>query len=629
MLTRHSALLLLLSACLIGCSAQSPLGFAPSREWPTVGNDRGNMRYSPLTQINKGNVAGLEVAWTYSTGELETIRGKHIESTPLMVDGTLYLTTAFLKVVALDAATGEHKWAFDPFPDGIKGIRFASGGVNRGCAYWSDGQPGGDRRIIHGTSDGQLFSIDAMTGQLDPRFGEHGVLDLRKGLDGGFEKSQYGPTSAVGICGDRIILGVSNGEAPGRVAPGDIRAFDVRTGEELWRFQTIPRPDAFGNETWAKDARLDRGGANAWSGVSVDPGREWVFVGLGSASYDFYGGDRHGDNLFANCVLVLDAKTGQRVWHYQTLRHDLWDHDLPTYPNLVMLKHNGKAIDAVAQVTKTGYVYVFNRETGEPLFDIEEVPVPASDVSGEQAAKTQPIPTAPPPFALTRVTEADLATRSPEVAKWAREQFESARSRNFEPPSTTPFFIVPGTLGGANWSGASFDPESGLLFVNSNNVPNRMRLVKNDSPNAASPYRVAGYTRFIAPDGFPALKPPFGQLTALDLNRGTIAWQVPLGSYRALEEKYGMKHTGTMSLGGTIVTQGGLVFIGGSADEQFRAFDKDTGKLLWEHPLPAGGYATPCTYEVNGRQYVVIAAAGGGKIGTKHSDQFVAFALPD
>ena len=592
-----------------------------------MGNDRGNMRYSPLVQINKANVSQLEVAWTYSTGELKAIRGKHIESTPLVVDGTLYLTTAFLKVVALDAATGKHKWTFDPFPNGTKGILFASGGVNRGCAYWSDGKPDGERRIIHGTSNGQLFSLDAKTGEFDLRFGDDGVLDLRKGLGGDFSKSQYGPTSAVGICGDRIILGVSNGEAAGRVAPGDIRAFDVRTGEELWRFHTIPRPGEFGDDTWPKEANLERGGANAWSGVSIDPKREWVFVGLGSASYDFYGGDRHGDNLFANCVLVLDAKTGKRIWHYQTLRHDLWDHDLPTYPNLVTLERDGKTIDAVAQVTKTGYCFVFNRETGEPLFDVKEVRVPASDVPGEQAAKTQPIPSAPPAFSITRLTQDRLATRTPEVTKWAQDQFRGARSRDFDPPSTEPFFITPGTLGGANWSGASFDPETGLLFVNSNNLPNRIKLVKNEK-DPDKPYRISGYTRFIAPDGYPGIKPPFGQLTALDLNQGTIVWQVPLGSYKELEDKHGMKNTGTMSLGGTIVTRGGVVFIGGSADEHFRAFDKDSGALLWQHKLPAGGYATPCTYEVGGRQYVVIAAAGGGKVGTKHSDQFVAFALP-
>lgn len=620
-----------LSALLLftGCRSDVALGMQPSREWPTVGNDRGNMRYSPVAQINKDNVAELQVVWTYGTGELKDNRGKHIESTPLMIEGVLYLTTAYLKVVALDAATGEALWVFDPMPSKQPGTPLASGGVNRGCAYWSDGEANGRRRVIHGTADGRLFSLDAKTGELDPAFGDAGVLDLRKGLEGDLSRVQYGPTSAVGICGDRIVLGVSNGERAGVAAPGDIRCFDVRTGDELWRFNTIPVPGEFGADTWPDDARRDRGGANAWSGVTIDPVREWVFVSLGSASWDFYGGDRHGDNLFANCILVIDAKTGQRVWHFQTLRHDLWDHDLPTYPNLVTVKHDGKDIEAVAQVTKTGYVFLLDRDTGEPLFDVEDRPVPRSETPGELSATTQPIPTAPPPFALTHITEDRLATRSPEIAKWAREQFDSARHRDYEPPSTTPFFIVPGTLGGANWSGASFDPDTGLLFVNSNNLPNRMRLVENDNPDFPSPYRTAGYTRFIAPDGYPGIKPPFGQLTAIDLNQGTIAWQVPLGHYQELEDKHGLKNTGTMSLGGTIVTKGGLVFIAGTADEMIRAFNKTTGETLWEHQLPAGGYATPCTYEVNGKQYLIIAAAGGGKVGTKTSDQFVAFALPD
>lgn len=631
MQNRLASIALLLIVTLTGCHTP-PLAFEPGSEWPTVGNDRGNMRYSPLTQINKNNVAGLEVAWTYGTGELLDNRPKHIECTPIMVDGVLYLTTAYLKVVALDASTGQRLWSFDPMQSRKPGVPFASGGVNRGCAYWSDGEPGGQRRIIHGTSDGRLFSLDAKTGELDPEFGEGGILDLRKGLEaehGDLTRQQYGPTSAVGICGDRIILGISNGEGPGKVAPGDIRCFDVRSGEKLWRFHTIPRPGEFGRDTWPDEPDVhNRGGANAWSGVSVDPVREWVFVGLGSASYDFYGGDRHGDNLFANCVLVIDAKTGKRVWHFQTLKHDLWDHDLPTYPNLVSVTHNGKQIEAVAQVTKTGYVYLFDRETGEPLFDIKDVPVPASDIPGEQTAKTQPIPTAPPPFTLTQVTEADLATRTPEIRKWAREQFDSARNADFVAPSEQPFFIAPGTLGGANWSGASFDPETGLLFVNSNNLPNLVKLIKNDNANFPSPYRIGGYWRFIAPDGYPGIKPPWGQLTALDLNKGTIAWQVTLGHIKKMEE-HGLKHTGAMSLGGTIVTKGGLVFIAGTADEMIRAYDKDTGELLWEHQLPAGGYATPCTYEVDGRQYVVIAAAGGGKVGTKGGDQFVAFALPN
>ncbi len=614
-----------------GCASEPELGVVPNTQWPTIGNDRGNMRYSPLTQINKANVKELEVAWTYRTGEMKDNRGKQIESTPIMIDGVVYLTTAYLKVVALDAATGEERWVFDPMPSKAPGVPMASGGVNRGCAYWSDGKRNGQRRIIHGTADGRLLSLDANTGQLDPNFGDAGVLDLRKDLQdehGDLSRVEYGPTSPVGICGDRIILGISNGERAGVAAPGDIRCFEIRSGKELWRFHTIPRDGEFGYDTWAKGAaEQPRGGTNAWSGVSVDPVREWVFVGLGSASYDFYGADRHGDNLFANSVLIIDAKTGQRVWHFQTLHHDLWDHDLPTYPNLITLKRDGQTIDAVAQVTKTGYVFVFDRETGKPMFEINEVPVPASDVPGELASRTQPIPSAPPPFAMTVVTRDDLATRTPEIEAWAREQFDRADSPHFQPPRLKPYFITPGTLGGANWSGASFDPESGLLFVNSNNLPNLVELFANENKDFPLPYHIGGYWRFNAPDGYPGVKPPWGQLTALDLNKGTIAWQVTLGHIKEME-KHGLKNSGAMSLGGTIVTRGGLVFIAGTADEMIRAFDKDTGEKLWEHAPPAGGYATPCTYEVDGRQYVVIAAAGGGKVGTKVGDSFVAFALP-
>ncbi|MCG8509460.1 MAG: PQQ-binding-like beta-propeller repeat protein, partial [Rhodospirillales bacterium] len=344
-----------------------PFAATPSREWPTVGNDRGNMQYSPLDLINRTNVSKLDVAWTYSTGEAKDGKGRIIECTPIVVDGVLYLTTAYLKVVALDAASGEELWVFDPFPNGRKGIRFASGGVNRGCAYWTDGESDGERRILHGTSNGQLYSIDARTGKLDPKFGDAGVLDLRAGLEGDLSRVPYGPTSAPAICGDRIVIGVSNGEHAGLAAPGDIRAFDVRNGEALWRFHTVPRPGEFGHDTWPTDATQEawknRGGVNAWGGVSIDPIREWVFVGLGSASYDFYGSDRHGKNLFANCVVALDGKTGKRIWHFQTLHHDLWDHDLPTYPNLMTLQRDGKRIDAAVQVTKTGYAFVFDRET--------------------------------------------------------------------------------------------------------------------------------------------------------------------------------------------------------------------------------------------------------------------------
>lgn len=598
-------------------------------DWPRVGNDPGSTRYSGLDQINRENIARLKPAWTYRTRELEGRTGKTIECTPIVIDGTMYLTTAYLRVVALDAATGEERWQFDPLKDHPSEHQPTSGGVNRGCAYWSDGKPDGECRIIHGTSDGRLFSLNAKDGKLDADFADKGILDLRKGLDPQFAALGYGPTSAPAIWKDTIIVGVSCGEGPGIAAPGDIRAFNVRTGDEVWRFRTVPHPGEFGHETWEGDSWSGRGGANAWGGFSVDVERGLVFAGTGSAAFDFYGGDRHGDNLFANCTIAIDAKTGKRAWHYQTLRHDLWDHDLPVYPNLVTVRHDGKQIDAVAQVTKTGYVFLFDRETGKPLFDIEDRPVPPSDIPGERAATTQPIPVKPPPFAVqsfdeTNVTDIGQANRESVLARLRKIRSGPA----FNPPSEQGTVVIPGYHGGANWSGASFDPTTGLLYVNSNNVPNIITLIASQSGGAAQygPYEHTGYEQFLDNEGYPAIKPPWGVLSAIDLNAGKIAWQIPLGEHPELTAR-GIPRTGTETFGGSIVTAGGLVFIAGTKDERIHAFDKETGKLLWEHSLPAGGYAAPSTYLVNGRQYLVIAAGGAGKLRTKAGDSFIAFAL--
>jgi quinoprotein glucose dehydrogenase len=507
----------------------------------------------------------------------------------------------------------------------------ASGGVNRGCAFWSDGMPGGKRRIIHGTSDGRLFSLDAGSGKLDPTFGEGGIRNLRKELDPKSARLSYGPTSAPVVWKDTIILGVSCGEGPGIAAPGDIRAFDVRAGGQVWRFHTVPQPGEVGHETWAGDSWRNRGGANAWGGLSIDVDRGLVFAGLGSAAFDFYGGDRRGDNLFANCTIALDARTGKRAWHFQTLRHDLWDHDLPVYPNLVTVTHDGKRIDAVAQVTKTGYVFLFDRVTGKPIFDVKDQRVPVSDIPGELASATQPIPVKPPPFSTqfldeTNVTDIGAANRSSVL-----EQLKKIRSGPaFNPPSAQGTVVIPGYHGGANWSGASFDPTTGLLYVSSNNVPNIITLAESRADDKVSygPYNHRGYVQFLDHEGYPAIKPPWGVLTAINLNTGEFAWQVPLGEHAELTAR-GIPRTGTETFGGSIVTAGGLVFIAGTKDEKIHAFDKQSGRLLWEYTLPAGGYATPSTYQVNGRQYVVIAAGGAGKLGTKAGDAFVAFGLSE
>jgi quinoprotein glucose dehydrogenase len=424
-----------------------------------------------------------------------------------------------------------------------------------------------------------------------------------------------------------VILGFSCPEG-GRPAPGDPRAFDARTGKELWRFHSIPREGEFGHETWAGDSWKRSGAANNWGGTSIDEKRGLVFIGTGSASPDFYGGGRIGNNLFANCTICLEARTGKRLWHFQTLHHDLWDHDLPFCPNMVTVKQTGRKRDAVAQVTKTGYVFLFDRLTGKPLFPVEERPVPASDIPGEQASPTQPFPTKPPPFSRQFVGEADLSDLSTETHEELLTRLRQYRAGPaFTPPSTNGTIVVPGFHGGATWSGACINPHTGVLYLNSNEQPNVMRMIQDDS-DPREPYRPIGYFQFLDNNKYPGIKPPWGLLNAIDLNKGEFVWRVPLGEYAELAAR-GIPQTGTENFGGAIATAGGLIFIGATRDEKFRAFDETSGECLWQFKLNAGGYATPCTYLVKGRQFVVIAAGGGGKLGTKSGDEFVAFALAD
>lgn len=596
----------------------APKGKAPqidraaSQDWANVGHDKGGSRYSPLKQISAKNVQKLKVAWTFDMGEGGG--GSTIECAPIVVDGVMYVTTAKLKIVALNATNGDEIWRYDTH----------SGGVNRGVAYWSDGKPDGERRILMGTPDGRLISLNAKTGSLDSRFAQGGTLDLRKGLDRDITGQNYGVTSAPAIFENIVVVGIINTESqPG--APGDVRAFDVRTGKEVWRFHTVPRPGEKGNETWEGDSWKDRSGTNPWSGYTIDAKRGILFAGLGSATSDFYGADRKGANLFANCVLALDARTGKYLWHFQTVHHDLWDHDNPCPPVLITVNRGGKKIDAVAQVTKTGFCYILDRVTGKPLFDVKEVPAPPSDVPGERAYPTQPEPVAPPPFSRLEFTDADVTNISPEATQEIRERLKKLRyGKKYLPPTLEGTVTTPGFHGGATWSGASFDPTTGLLYVNTNNVPWITKL----NPDGKGGYNFDGYNRFTDSSGYPAIKPPWGNLTAIDASKGTFAWQVVLGTYPELIAK-GLPPTGTENFGGTLVTAGGLVFIAATKDEKFRAFDKMTGKTLWEVKLPAGGYAAPSTYMVNGKQYVTIGAGGGGKLGTKSGDAYITFALSD
>jgi quinoprotein glucose dehydrogenase len=602
-------------------------------DWPSVGNDPGGTRFSPLDQINRDNVGRLQVAWRYRTGDAGN--GTTIECTPLVMDGVMYVTTVRTKVVALDAATGKELWSHDPYADG-KPRQRASGGVNRGVAFWRGGDA---KRVLVGLSDGRLLSLDAATGEPDPAFGDGGTVDLRAGYkdERDLSKQPYGPTSAPAVFENLVYVGCSNGEGH-PAAPGDVRAFDVRTGKEAWRFHTIPRPGEPFGDTWEKDAWKDRGGANPWGGFTVDADNGILFCATGSAGPDFYGAGRKGDNLFANCVLALDARTGRRIWHFQTVHHDLWDHDNPCPPVVCTIRQDGRDLPVVAQVTKTGYCFILDRKAGLPIFGVKETPVPASDVPGEQASKTQPVPLKPPPFSRQVMTDDDATTLTPEARAAVIASLKKLRHDGPNaPPSERGTVIVPGFHGGATWSGASFDPATRRLFVNTNDAPYVGTLKKMPKGH----YEATGYSYFRdgqplpgerekaggQQGGYPAIKPPWGLLNAIDLSAGDFAWRVPLGEFPELTAR-GVPQTGTESFGGTIVTAGGLVFVGGSKDEMFHAFDKETGKLLWRTRLPAGGYATPCTYVVNGRQYVTVAAGGGGKQRTKSGDAFVTFALP-
>lgn len=603
------------------------------KNWIDYAGDNTKSRYSTLKQISRQNVNQLKVSWTYRSGDLSQELKTTIECNPIIVNGILYASTPTLKLVALNAATGREIWKFDPLPDYVlkelrtkEKINIIPGTgywVNRGMKYWENGN---DKRIYYSAGI-YMFALNAITGKAVTTFGNNGQIDLRQGLGREVKGMHFNSTTPGVFYKNNLIIGSTVGEGPEPAAPGFVRSFDVNTGKLLWVFHTIPQAGEFGNDTWANDSWKKAGGVNAWAGISLDEKRGIAFVATGSPTWDFYGEDRRGDNLFGNCVIALDANTGKRIWHFQTVHHDIWDKDVPCPPNLVTVNHNGKKIDAVAQVSKTAYVYLFDRETGKPLFDIEEKPVPVSELSGEHTSSTQPVPVKPQAFARTGLTINDMSNLNPEAKTYALETFKKSKSGpQFTPISNRSTLIMPGLLGGANWSGASYDPETSILYVNSNDLPSLIGLVPNSTGN---PYSVkgTGYGRFWDPKGYPAITPPWGSLTAINLNSGEFAWQSTLGEFDELTRQ-GIAPTGAPNLGGSVVTAGGLVFIASTQDEKFRAFDKATGKVLWETKLPAGGYASPSTYMVNGKQYIVIAAGGGGKMMTKSGDYYVAFALP-
>ena len=694
--------------------------------WETYKGSDEAIHYSSLKDVDTTNVTQLQVAWTYHTGDADTVNHSQIQCNPIIIDSILYGTTPLLKLFSVDAVTGKEKWVFDPAVSGgadKKPLHFILNN-NRGITYWTDGNK--DKRIYY-TAGSQLFAVDALTGKKVESFGSKGSIDLHDGLGrDGINNLFITATSPPVIYNDILITGTRVDEGA-QSAPGHIRGYNVRTGKQLWIFHTIPHPGEEGYDTWEdKEAYKYIGGVNAWSGLTLDKESGIVYAATGSASFDFYGGKRKGANLFANCLLALDAATGKRKWHFQVLHHDVWDRDLSSPPALVTIKKDGKSIDAVALTTKTGYIYIFERSTGKSLYEIVEKPVPtATDLLGEKIYPTQPYPTKPAPFMRQVFNENDINPYLPDssIADIKKRLAVAKHDHMYNPITMQGTVIFPGLDGGAEWGGPSFDPETGLLYVNANEIPweffaidisNKpvanetsadagVRLFKtncmschgadrkgsgnfptlinvnqkytmlsvdtllltgrrmmpafkqlNEKERTAiaayilenkqiqelpykdtsrklddhykMPYAVKGYNKFLSKEGYPAIAPPWGTLSAVDLSTGEYVWKKPLGNDTTV--KNSKASTGMENYGASVVTKGGLLFIAATKDGKFRAFNKRTGEILWEVSLPVPAFATPCIYKLNGKQYIVIAC-GGGKSGLKSGDSYIAYALPD
>ena len=696
-------------------------------DWQIYGGSETRIQYSSMTQIDTNNVESLQIAWVYHTKDAET--SGQMEVNPIIAQGVMYGVSSKLKLFAIDPVSGNEKWIFDPFLDSLW-IGKKKPGINicRGVSFYNDNGEKGNNLVFY-TAGYLLYCINSNTGKPVTSFGNNGSVDLHDDLGRDVKDLYITSTSPGIIYKDLIIVGSAVSEAAA-AAPGHIRAYDVHTGKLCWIFHTIPYPGEKGYETWKdKEAYRYLGGANSWAGFSLDEEKGLVFASTGSAAYDFYGGKRLGDNLFANSILALDASTGELRWHYQTVHHDVWDWDLPAAPVLVTITKEGMPIEAVVQVTKTGFIFVLDRETGQPVYPIDEKPVPTeTDLDGEILSPTQPFPTFYKPFVRQVLNETDLFKNIPDSSyQDIRRRFSELKSGNlFNPPTKMPTIVFPGMQGGAEWGGPSFDPTSGVIYINANEIPRVLTMVNareenpllqqtnleagkilyetacmvchgpdrkgggdfpsimdidkkyteaefnnllssglrrmpafdqlNEAektalaayllnieskqlkpfvtpPKAIDPYREIPYThagrrpsKFETKEGYPAIAPPWGSLSAINLNTGELLWKAPLGDYPELKAR-GI-HTGTENYGGPVVTAGGLLFIAATKDEKFRAFNKKSGKLLWETDLPAAGFATPAVYEVNGKQHVVIAC-GGGKLKAKSGNAYVAFTLPD
>ncbi len=592
-----------------------------ANDWPMYGRDAGSTRFSPLDQINRENVSQLKRAWTYHTGET----GRGWETTPIVVDSILYLSTHNQNIVALDSETGREIWKYrNPHPTGRE---------HRGVSYWP-GEPGTPPRIVFGTGDGRLVELDAKTGSPVLGFGDNGTVNLRTGYTEKFPKAPYAVSSPPTIYRNIAIIDPATQERPSLGPSADIRAFDVRKRKQLWTFHTVPRPGEPGNETWGPDGWKDRAGPSQWGAATLDPELGLVFLPTGNPADSLYGADRHGTNLYANSLIALDATTGKLRWHFQMVHHDIWDYDADAPPALITVKRNGKVIPAVAEITKMGLLFILDRSTGKPIFGVEERPVHQSEIPGEQTWPTQPFPVKPPSLVNTEITKRSLTTRTPEAQQFCQDWFSRLYYAGpYTPWSTKPTLIMPGTMGGGNWGGVSFDPRLGYVFVNTSKLAGTGQLVPTEPGSPAAYRNEGGYTRFLDQEQYPCTAPPWGELSAVNANTGEIVWRRPLGNYDELDAR-GLHDWGTPNMGGSIVTAGGLVFIAATTDAKFRAFDSHTGKELWVTKLEATGDTVPVTYKSrNGQQYVVVAAGGTNRFrmiantANTMSDTLVAFSL--